>query len=1097
MFVNSRLAVTFVLAVSSHALCSQPQQPTPGQIRVCSTTYATDDIVIAAFGVTEFGATAGGQSDNTVAFQNAIDACHKAGGGVVFVPAGRYRIEGRLDLKSGVTLRGDWRNPEDATTSGIGTLLCVFYGRGLNDLAEPFVQMHNSTGLKDLAFWYPDQNVSSPVPYAFTIAQKGGKQATVENVTLINSYRGIRLGPTANELFTARDVYITALNVGFRRDQVYDCARLHRIRIKPKYWAESGLPNAPAAEEQVEELKSYMLASATGAVISHYAWTWMYDWEIESCHVGIETRRSWVKTKNRGPNGGFVRLRVIDCQTAMIVGVLNPQGWAVTDARIASDISGSVGVRTVPGFEMICLLHSVTFGGKLRYPLYCEGRTGTVSLFNCTFEDWADDGYAIYAPAGTVQATQCAFQCAKNHLFAGERVKAFGLLGNSFAGGLQLTDEAPAQPAPASKPPTNNLRRRIPGRFGRPSISISGADLHSGLYKVCDLSSFVLMRLECAVGSAVKVTLTTTCLLIWALGAPRAIAEEEVIPRVIFDSDMSSDWDDVGDAAVLHGLASMGHCEIIGMMVSSHNGATPLCMDAINTYYGKPDIPVGVRPDIGGIGEYAGHVAARFPHELKSAKDCPLAVDLYRILLAAQPDKSVIIATTGYLNNLQALLQSGPDQYSPLDGKQLVRKKVKVWACAGGAYPKGNEFNFRVQAAAAHYVVNNWPTAATFTPFSVGQVIHTGKRLPEAPKNNPIRGVYVDIKKKYPYPSWGQIAIYQAVRGSRGLWGEVNVGRNNAKPDGFNYWTDTPDPTGADDQAYLLEIARTPVGAGLDALIMLPPNDGKPSKPGEPSDVRATAVGSNRIDLQWTDNAFNESGFIIERKVNGAYRQIAKVGADATRYCDRGLSSTANTSYRVKAHNAVGDSIYAYVWYYTGWTESSVKDPGGRPLYTYYQHNNLRWARGGDFRPDHVVLNNDSDHGPNVTINVDVGALGAQGNFCIYFFYRDRENWYRLNFGEQSCQFEKRVSGTTSQIGPSARIKNLGNGSPLRAWRVEVTASGTLEFIQDGAPVLKASDTLSLSGGKIGLGGYARTPVWENFHFDLGSSAAPEKDVPR
>jgi hypothetical protein len=144
-----------------------------------------------------------------------------------------------------------------------------------------------------------------------------------------------------------------------------------------------------------------------------------------------------------------------------------------------------------------------------------------------------------------------------------------------------------------------------------------------------------------------------------------------------------------------------------------------------------------------------------------------------------------------------------------------------------------------------------------------------------------------------------------------------------------------------------------------------------------------------------------------------------------------------------------------------------------------------------------VALNNDSEHGPNVTINVDVGTLGAEGNFYIYFFYRDQDNWYRLNFGERSCQFEKRVNGKTSQIGPSAEIKNLGNGSPLRAWRVEVTASGTLKFIQDGTTVLKATDALSLRGGKIGLGGYARTPVWENFHFDLRSSATPERNVPR
>ncbi|HPO90937.1 MAG TPA: hypothetical protein PLJ44_07485, partial [Victivallales bacterium] len=136
---------------------------------------------------------------------------------------------------------------------------------------------------------------------------------------------------------------------------------------------------------------------------------------------------------------------------------------------------------------------------------------------------------------------------------------------------------------------------------------------------------------------------------------------------------MSSDHDDVGDIAILHGLASMGECEIIGMMVSSKNGGTALCMDAINTYYGKPDIPIGVPPDVGGIGEYAGLIAAEYPYDLKDPKDCPLAAKLYRKLLSSSPDKSVTIVTTGYLNNLKSLLESGSDEYSPLNGIELVK----------------------------------------------------------------------------------------------------------------------------------------------------------------------------------------------------------------------------------------------------------------------------------------------------------------------------------------------------------------------------------------------------------------------------------------
>ena len=220
-------------------------------------------------------------------------------------------------------------------------------------------------------------------------------------------------------------------------------------------------------------------------------------------------------------------------------------------------------------------------------------------------------------------------------------------------------------------------------------------------------------------------------------------------------------------------------------------------------------------------------------------------------------------------------------------------------------------------------------------------------------------------------------------------------------------------------------------------------------------------------------------------------------------YSDTGLSATANTSYRVKAYNSDGDSDYSYVWIYSGWTEINLANPTDLPLYTYYQCSNLRMRDPG-FRPEHVTLNNDSKHGQDVTIDVDVTALGHEGNFHVYFFYQDKNNWYRLNFGEKSCKFEKRIKGKITQLGRPAPVQNLGNGSPLQHWRIEVTRAGTLKFIrelpfasprdkaaQPAGALLNVSETFSLSSGKIGLGGWARTPVWENFRFDTPSGGAP------
>ena len=113
------------------------------------------------------------------------------------------------------------------------------------------------------------------------------------------------------------------------------------------------------------------------------------------------------------------------------------------------------------------------------------------------------------------------------------------------------------------------------------------------------------------------------CFLALSIGMSNAKAQ---VPKIILDADMSSDHDDIGAIATLHALADLGECQILGMMVSSLNGSTPLCMDAINTYYGRPNIPIGVRPDIGGIGSRV-LLGKSFLHHVRDARALRVAVD--------------------------------------------------------------------------------------------------------------------------------------------------------------------------------------------------------------------------------------------------------------------------------------------------------------------------------------------------------------------------------------------------------------------------------------------------------------------------------------
>ena len=278
-------------------------------------------------------------------------------------------------------------------------------------------------------------------------------------------------------------------------------------------------------------------------------------------------------------------------------------------------------------------------------------------------------------------------------------------------------------------------------------------------------------------------------------------------------------------------------------------------------------------------------------------------------------------------------------------------------------------------------MVNNWPAGALWVGFRLGGAIYSGWNLDQTPTANPIRRVYVDIEKNgFPHPTWGQIGIYYAAREaeSQNLFKFVTVGHNNANADGTNYWSASPDPTGLQDQKYVEEIQRQPLEEAIDTLVQQSgyPASGAASRPGQPSNIRVVIAGSKQIDLQWTDNAYNETGFVIERKINGAFTAIGNVGANVTKFSDTGVTSTSNVAYRIKAVNAQGSSTYTTKTVYGGgWTELNLSNPTDTaPLYYNYQSDDLAWARMGT--TSHLIVNNDSTHGTPLTINAKVGGQG-------------------------------------------------------------------------------------------------------------------------
>jgi len=246
--------------------------------------------------------------------------------------------------------------------------------------------------------------------------------------------------------------------------------------------------------------------------------------------------------------------------------------------------------------------------------------------------------------------------------------------------------------------------------------------------------------------------------------------------KVIYETDMCLDVDDVGALASLHAMANSGEVELLAVCFNEVHPSGAAAIDAINTWYGRGTIPIGIykkdlaEPDDSPYLEYV----AEFPHDLTS-ETAPSALDVYLKVLGEQPDKSVTIISVGFLNNLYDLLIANPD---------LIEQKVKELVVMAGLVNDGfNLVRHDLQGQTA-FVLCNWPTPLVISQR--GGSIHTGEKLSEAPTENPVREAYYRYwgEQYKGRSSWDQVAVLYGVRGLRNYFNEISTG-NGKLPNGY------------------------------------------------------------------------------------------------------------------------------------------------------------------------------------------------------------------------------------------------------------------------------------------------------------------------
>jgi inosine-uridine nucleoside N-ribohydrolase len=280
---------------------------------------------------------------------------------------------------------------------------------------------------------------------------------------------------------------------------------------------------------------------------------------------------------------------------------------------------------------------------------------------------------------------------------------------------------------------------------------------------------------------------------------------------VIFDTDMGNDVDDVLALGLLHALESRGECRLLAVTITKDEPLAAAFTDAVNTFYGRPDIPIGLVRDgvTPGPGKFLGLATIRdgdtlrYPHDLDGAAAAD-AVRLLRETLAGRPDGSVVIVQVGFSTNLARLLDTPADDVSPLSGRDLVTAKVRLLSVMGGAFApidgkRHGEYNLVKDIAAAQKLAAEWPTPIIWSGYEIGLAM---KYPPQSIRRDYRWAAHHPLAESYeryqppPHarPTWDLTSVLAVVRPDRGYFGLSAPGRVVVEDDGRVRFE--PDPAG-------------------------------------------------------------------------------------------------------------------------------------------------------------------------------------------------------------------------------------------------------------------------------------------------------------
>lgn len=329
--------------------------------------------------------------------------------------------------------------------------------------------------------------------------------------------------------------------------------------------------------------------------------------------------------------------------------------------------------------------------------------------------------------------------------------------------------------------------------------------------------------------------------LLICLGAHSAeVGQQPPRTRIIFDTDIGNDVDDVLALSMLHSLQTRGQCELLAVTITKPDELAAPFVDAMNTFYGRPGIPIGfTRSGLKNdpskfllLADHEDQGKPRYAHRLKRSSDCPAATQLLRKILAGQPDQSVTLVQVGYFSNLAALLDTPGDDFSPLHGRDLIKAKVKVLSVMAGAFHAIGqnhhylEYNVTQDLPAARKLAAEWPVPIVWSGFEIGIFVPYPAMSIERDfayvAHHPAAEAYrLYNPPPHERPTWDLTSVLYAAFPDRDYFSLSEPGTVTVEQDGYTRFTQSTE--GRDRFLVLSEVQAARVREALVQLASQPP----------------------------------------------------------------------------------------------------------------------------------------------------------------------------------------------------------------------------------------------------------------------------------